>query len=931
MFRVLLACVWLAIPVSLFGWQEPTVPSAMTLRLPVNRDTWFSSVDNERLGSNGGAARMKLKSYQEMSLVDFDAQGLKGKLIGEAKLHLNVVDKKRLLRLTTSSFSAPWVEGDATSYAQVAGVSAFQFQQFPDKPWAYPGSDLTAVILGSGNSWWQSSEPTQIDDKGWQEVEVSQDVIAARVAGLSHGVLIFDDVGSEWTRTGDKFDVFPFPNRYIYSRQQNASVAPYFTVQIVGEDSQAPLPPEQLKIEHAGLKEGEAKVKWLTPLDRGAAGTLGFLVAIDGNDVPLYLVPKAGEANSQVEMHIRDLNLDAGKTHLVSIRAVDRAGNVSESLQGELALSQQKTWQPKRDWKKYRQDSLVTYRRESSAWPNLGSTEFAIIDELDKVNAVTGKLAFQEDASYWTSNHLWNAAAESLQLCGAKKEWLAFQVVVRGDSASRFSAQLKFKNKDLNIPLELGRYVPVTASAGAYGDPIVPLSRWPAIATLNQAKVKTSSFHLEFHVPSSLEAGQHDAELVLTLGTESKALKVQLEVWDFEIPDRLSFFPEMNCYGLPENERDYYRLAYRHRTVLNRLPYYHNGRVADGCAPEIQGDQFDWSRWDARFEPLFTGKAFADLERGGVPIECFYLPMFENWPIPIEPNYRESYWADEALSPKYREQFVKASANIAAHIREKKWSTTIFQFYLNGKNNFKERGWSRATSPWILDEPSHYQDFDALRWFGTAFKEGVMPQPASNIVFRTDVSRPEWQREVLDGLVGYAVVSSAVRRYPRHVLDRAQRNRELVVEYGTTNRVDQANVQPEAWCVEAWAMGINGVLPWQTIGTAESWKNGDELALFYPDPQSKNDAPIPSVRLKAYRRGEQDVEYLELVRRKLNVPQWAVGDWLNSAIQWNSSREGTGAQGGEDAGRVKYGALTPQEFHLLRRFLALELAGSSSR
>ena len=46
----------------------------------------------------------------------------------------------------------------------------------------------------------------------------------------------------------------------------------------------------------------------------------------------------------------------------------------------------------------------------------------------------------------------------------------------------------------------------------------------------------------------------------------------------------------MNCYGLPENERDYYRLAHRHRTVLNRLPYNQNGQMQDGCAP----------RWDSQ-------------------------------------------------------------------------------------------------------------------------------------------------------------------------------------------------------------------------------------------------------------------------------------------------------------------------------------------
>ena len=57
-------------------------------------------------------------------------------------------------------------------------------------------------------------------------------------------------------------------------------------------------------------------------------------------------------------------------------------------------------------------------------------------------------------------------------------------------------------------------------------------------------------------------------------------MPVILQVWDFTLPDHLSFLPEMNCYGLPDNERDYYRLAHRHRTILNRVPYSQSGQVA---------------------------------------------------------------------------------------------------------------------------------------------------------------------------------------------------------------------------------------------------------------------------------------------------------------------------------------------------------------
>ena len=76
--------------------------------------------------------------------------------------------------------------------------------------------------------------------------------------------------------------------------------------------------------------------------------------------------------------------------------------------------------------------------------------------------------------------------------------------------------------------------------------------------------------------------------------------------------------------------------------------------------------------------------------------------------------------------------------------------------------------------------------------------------------------------------------------------------------------IEEANMQPVGWCLDAWTLGSDGVLPWQTVGSADSWKRADPLALFYPgrDPGA---APVPSLRLKAFLRGQQDVEYLTLL------------------------------------------------------------------
>ncbi len=207
--------------------KSPTksVPLGKPVRIPIARDTWLSGVGSEADTTNGGATRLKVKSYQELSLFDIDPSALKGRVITSATLHVRLAGPERLGRITVGTIGAEWVEGKGGGYAKEIGASTFKHRQHPDVPWTVAGSDICSVILSEGGTVWGNGDASEPDDKGWQSIPVDPRVIRARVAGIGYGFVMFDDTGSEWTREGEKFTFRHFPNRFIYSREAGAKRA----------------------------------------------------------------------------------------------------------------------------------------------------------------------------------------------------------------------------------------------------------------------------------------------------------------------------------------------------------------------------------------------------------------------------------------------------------------------------------------------------------------------------------------------------------------------------------------------------------------------------------------------------------------------------------------------------------------------------------
>ncbi len=413
---------------------------------------------------------------------------------------------------------------------------------------------------------------------------------------------------------------------------------------------------------------------------------------------------------------------------------------------------------------------------------------------------------------------------------------------------------------------------------------------------------------LEFQIPKNARPGKHAG----TLMVEGVSVPFTITVWNFCLPDHLSFIAQMNGYGLPNHGRDFYRLAHEHRLTLNILPYGWSGKVS--AAPKVRADgTFDWTQWDAEHGPLLDGSAFADLPRGRVPVEALYLPLNENWPMNHERHFKGGYWIEQAYGDEYWREFRTASQAFAQHFADRGWTETIAEFYLNNKVEFKKsRGrWDATSAPWIFDEPTHTQDFWALRRFGLEFWQGVSAAPPTRLAFRLDISRPEWQRDLLDGVTNVEVASGALRTYRDRVIAGARRDGKLIYMYGAASKLGTTRATDVAWCVETWALGADGVVPWQTIGKADAWTKPDDLALLYPTPAGV----APSLRLKAYRSGQQLAEYLTIYTAVSGQPRDAVGA---AVLALPGMRAGTVKASEADAGDSSFAASATDTVRNLR-------------
>jgi hypothetical protein len=598
------AIAWLAV---LAAGCDPC--AAERVLCPVVADTyvyatpWNSSrpEDSEAFDNHGGEAQVVIKGREYFSLLQFELAAARGMTVEKATLRVYRNPNPRPLStmgISTISGAGAWAEGAQRGGPAESGSANYFFARTPDLPWAYAGSDLTAVTFGAGGSLYAYVQPRDAGE-GWWEIDVPPALVHALLSGDQFGWMLSDEKGQ-------------VNARHSLSSREQSQRPPVLMLEGERVDQAAPgaarplreygdivesSPEDARLLGRATLRPGSAVLRFGGAGDdsgggiaahydlrysRAAIDEAGFAAA---TPVPRWmldpLAPKphplatSNQLRDEVTAVVEDLDPDG--VYFFAARALDEAGNTGPV------------------------SALGRYRAYARSWPSLPAVARGIpsarpgsrrraesaarvwaVPELLKIHPVTGELLEQDDfPDHRTVNAVWDAGSASVRLTGARNEFIGFQLAI--ESAEPLSAV----EVRVSEPLFTGASLPaVFRDSGAvqiyrewfvsddenwYADALVPVDG-PLDLPARDNPVRGQAvlpLFVDIYIPHDAEPGVHTGRLRVL----DREITVNVEVLPLTLPRRAEL------HGLAErlrrSERRLSESAPRHAGVSRpgaRLP-----------------------------------------------------------------------------------------------------------------------------------------------------------------------------------------------------------------------------------------------------------------------------------------------------------------------------------------------------------------------
>jgi len=529
----------------------------------------------------------------------------------------------------------------------------------------------------------------------------------------------------------------------------------------------------------------------------------------------------------------------------------------------------------------------------------------------------------------------WIYDGTTVKLFGAKGEYVSFQVVLTNYSEASLKGieiqmtSLENNKAKLNISPELflewsvevktpsTGYPRATLGKGWYPDALIPLKyiqqgttttngNWTYPLQLpdfnNRIDKQISQiFWIDQYIPLEAAPGKYSGEVKIAVGGVTKKIALQLNVWDFAIPNENNFKASLQHEGFvsqmsEKEELEIYQLMKRNRVGVMD-PTYKPELIASPTGKV----SVEWTAFDARLKKYFSGDAFtkaSGYEYGpgyGEPIETFLLPFdvygkheTRGWPDIGKPDVELL----DSNQQKYISTIHEVRDHLKSLINREKTDLTV---YLNG-----------------LDESYFLEAWQRMRHYGNLFKKEY---PEAK--FRVDGGYNDSAMDVIkQSISAWAVHTIEFDRQRMNKYNKLGINQwiygPLLYEskinswVGSSTFIDLPLINDRALSWSVWKYKARSWISWG-IGAGwksgwydpESWKsandggnskydmkklNGNALLIYSPGIVPNVNAACPSIRLKTMRDGIQEYEYLKLLAARDKTDK-NVNDIVNTIIK----------------------------------------------
>ena len=943
-----------------------SISPAQTVRLKATADVCLSNQPtkekDERLSSMGLSDRFKLKSVQEMAAIRFDAAPAAGRQVKRAALFLRRLPGPDMMRhVRVSTVNQDWEEGKTKENYGPPSGACFLFADYDTKrPWAWADSCFADVVMTSGNSLGCFAERKDLPDR-WVSVELAPELVYALAAGDSDGLAVCD--------AGN----LTYFNNLIHSVQAGADSAPYIEVEL-GEKLETPPGAPAVKAEPAPDKSrpgsGAIRVTIATAND-----VFCWKLKLDGKPVDRWRVkhpptlPLGVVRGDSVQAIEANRSFDKARVAAATTFAIEDLTPGKEYELEAVAVAAGGKASPPVKLKVTASPALDLSLRLPELKPPMGVAMTApeapkgfrvcVVPPLvkvspEKMQVLSGDM---EAAGLGGPNSVFDG--QGIVLAGARGEYVSFQLVVE-----RLGEQpLKDVRVDVTPPagpdgaklvpgdIELyqawyaqnGRKewqpsycvpfkdAPVAGQAASTGKFDIPDPR------RKLETQRTQTVYVDVYVPKGAKPGEYKGEVLVAAGAEPVKFPLKLTVYDFELPDKLAFWPQLNTYGRPANWHSYFKLAHQHRNVF----YYRS------LAPKTTGAgkdlKIDWTEYDKLYAPILSGELFKDNRRAGVPVESIALPFQDSWPTNLTTEtyaykgdwpkkgdkvdgLNEHYMTcppiEQGLSQEYKDAYLAATRQFIEHFRQKGWNQTESQCVFVGKNTHRTQ--FGINMWWTTDEPYHWVDWLALQYFDRLFVRGRGDASPRLWSTRADISRPLWQGMVLAGATDTVYIGgfSGEGQF-RRCQWLAENSPMELRAYGGANSDAASNHGSLVMILNCWLNGASAALPWQTLGSDAALDKGDPpgggYAMICPGERFGTGA-VADYRLKAFRDGEQLVEYLNILAERRKLSRAQLRHLVVSGIGLTTTlRAGASA---DNADAMSFGTLKDWQLQQLRAAIA---------